>query len=81
MRLREANLTGADLSRCIFVGADLSGARAGGAVLDGADLRGARVDPPFWVAAKVAGAMVDVDQALLYAAAHGLLLQEPPQQR
>jgi uncharacterized protein YjbI with pentapeptide repeats len=81
VRLREANLTGTDLSNCNFAGADLTGARAGGAILKGADLRGARIDTAFWVAAKVAGAMVDIDQALLYAAAHGLVLEEPSSQQ
>ena len=53
-------------------GADLRGARTQNARLDEADLRGARVDPTFWTTATVRGAKIDVDQALAYAAAHGL---------
>ena len=75
LRLREANLTEADLSRCDLRGADLTGARATGLRLTGADLRGARIDPGAWVAANLTGARVDVDQAVLYAAAHGLVLR------
>jgi uncharacterized protein YjbI with pentapeptide repeats len=40
--------------------------------LDEADLRGARVDPTLWTSAVLRGAKVDIEQALAYAAAHGL---------
>ena len=52
--------------------ADLTGARTQDARLDEADLRGARVDPTFWTTAKLRGAKIDIDQAVAYAAAHGL---------
>ena len=52
--------------------ADLLGARTQDVRLDEADLRGARTDPTLWTTAKVRGASVDIDQALAYAAAHGL---------
>jgi len=52
--------------------ADLRGARTSGARLDEADLRGARVDPTLWTTAALRGARVDIDQALAYAAAHGV---------
>ncbi|MCW2519237.1 MAG: pentapeptide repeat family protein, partial [Mycobacterium sp.] len=40
--------------------------------LDEADLRGALTDPTFWTTASVRGAKIDINQALGYAAAHGL---------
>jgi hypothetical protein len=40
--------------------------------LEGADLRGARIDPNGLVQARLAGATVDVEQAIAFAAAHGL---------
>jgi uncharacterized protein YjbI with pentapeptide repeats len=52
--------------------ADLSGARLQNAKLDEADLRGARVDPTLWTSAALRGAKVDIEQAIAYAAAHGL---------
>jgi uncharacterized protein YjbI with pentapeptide repeats len=52
--------------------ADLSGARLQNARLDDADLRGARADPTLWTTAKLRGAKIDIEQALAYAAAHGL---------
>ena len=42
------------------------------AVLGGADLRGARVDPTLWTTAALRGAKVDIEQAMSFAAAHGL---------
>jgi uncharacterized protein YjbI with pentapeptide repeats len=71
-RLREASLVGADLRKAVLRGADLRGARTSGARLDEADLRGAHVDPTLWTTAALRGALVDIDQALAYAAAHGL---------
>ena len=71
-RLREASLVGADLRKTTLRRADLRGARTQDARLDEADLRGAAVDPTLWTTAKVRGARVDIDQALAYAAAHGL---------
>ena len=71
-RLREASLVGADLRKAVLRRADLSGARAQDARLDEADLRGARIDPTFWTTAKLRGAKIDIEQALAYAAAHGL---------
>jgi uncharacterized protein YjbI with pentapeptide repeats len=52
--------------------ADLSGARVQNTKLDEADLRGARVDPTLWTSAALRGAKVDIEQAMAYAAAHGL---------
>ena len=43
-----------------------------GARLDDADLRGARADPTLWTTASLRGAKIDLDQALAFAAAHGL---------
>ena len=40
--------------------------------LDEADLRGARTDPTLWTTATLRGAKIDIEQALAYAAAHGL---------
>ena len=72
LRLREANLVEADLRGCDLRGADLAGARLRGTRLEGADLRGARIDPDGWVQARLTGATVDTEQALAFAAAHGL---------
>ena len=55
------------LARC-----DLTGARVQGARMDGADLRGARTDASLWTTAGLRGAKVDVEQAVRFAAAHGL---------
>ena len=71
-RLRETSLVGADLRKTVLGRADLTGARVQDATFDGADLRGARVDAAFWTTAKVRGAKIDIEQALAYAAAHGL---------
>ncbi len=40
--------------------------------LEEADLRGARTDPTLWTTATLRGARIDIDQALAFAAAHGL---------
>ncbi|MEE9243472.1 MAG: pentapeptide repeat-containing protein [Mycobacterium sp.] len=71
-RLREASLVAADLREAVLRRADLTGARVQDARLEGADLRGARIEPTFWTTARLRGAMVDIEQALAYAAAHGL---------
>ena len=71
-RMREASLVEADLRKAVLRRADLSGARLQNAKLDEADLRGARVDPTLWTAAALRGAKVDIEQAMAYAAAHGL---------
>jgi hypothetical protein len=42
--------------------------------LDEADLRGAIVDPSLWTTASLTQSRIDVEQALAYAAAHGLRL-------
>jgi uncharacterized protein YjbI with pentapeptide repeats len=73
-RLREANLVEADLRKTVLRGADLSGARTTGTRLDDADLRGAIVDPSLWTTASLTRARIDIEQALAYAAAHGLRL-------
>ena len=73
-RLRETSLVEADLRKTLFRGADLSGARTTGARLDEADLRGAIVDPSLWTTASLTRARIDIEQALAYAAAHGLRL-------
>ena len=62
----------ADLRKAVLRRADLTGVRARGARFDEADLRWARVDPTLWTTAALRGARVDVDQALAFAAAHGL---------
>ena len=71
-RLREASLVGADLRKAVLRRADLRGVRTDDARLEEADLRGALTDPTLWTTAKVRGARVDIEQALAYAAAHGL---------
>jgi uncharacterized protein YjbI with pentapeptide repeats len=71
-RLRETGLVGADLRNAVLRGADLRGVRAQNARFDEADLRGARADPTLWTTAGLRGARVDIEQALAYAAAHGL---------
>ena len=57
------------------------GARMQDAKLEQADLRGARVDATFWTTAKVRGAKVDIDQAVSYAVAHGLVLGDYPREQ
>jgi hypothetical protein len=52
------------------------GARTQDAKFEEADLRGSRVDATFWTTAQIRGARVDVDQAMAYAVAHGLVLGE-----
>jgi uncharacterized protein YjbI with pentapeptide repeats len=79
-RLREANLVEADLRKTVLRGADLSGARTTGTRLDDADLRGAIVDPSLWTTATLTRARIDIEQALAYAAAHGLRLDAGPDQ-
>ena len=71
-RLSETSLVGADLRKAVLRGADLRGARTQDARLDEADLRGARVDPTLWTTAALRGARIDIEQALAFAAAHGL---------
>lgn len=71
-RFREASLVGTDLRGAVLARADLTGARVQGARMQGADLRGARCDASLWTTAKVLDAKIDVEQALRFAAAHGL---------
>jgi uncharacterized protein YjbI with pentapeptide repeats len=67
--LTGARLDAARMSEAVLEDADLAAA-----VLAGADLRGATADAGFWVGAKLSGARVDVEQAVRYALAHGLVL-------
>jgi len=62
----------ADLRKAVLRGSDLSGVRTQGLRLEEADLRGARIDATLWTSAACRGARIDVDQALAFAAAHGL---------
>ena len=71
-RLSETSLVKTDLRKAVLRRADLRGARTQDARLDEADLRGARVDPTLWTTAALRGARIDIEQALAYAAAHGL---------
>ena len=71
-RLSETSLVKADLRKAVLRRADLRGARTQDARLDEADLRGARVDPTLWTTAALRGARIDIEQALAFAAAHGL---------
>jgi uncharacterized protein YjbI with pentapeptide repeats len=71
-RLRETSLVQTDLRKAVLCGADLTGARTTGTRLEDADLRGAVVDPSLWTTASLAGSRIDIEQALAYAAAHGL---------
>jgi uncharacterized protein YjbI with pentapeptide repeats len=48
-----------------------------GTLLLGADLRGARLDADALVQAQLRGAKVDLDTAVAFAAAHGLLVEQP----
>jgi uncharacterized protein YjbI with pentapeptide repeats len=73
-RLRETSLVEADLRKTVLRGADLNGARTTGTRMDEADLRGAVVDPSLWTTASLTRTRVDIEQALAYAAAHGLRL-------
>jgi uncharacterized protein YjbI with pentapeptide repeats len=71
-RLREASLVEADLRKAVLRRADLSGVRTQNTKLNEADLRGARIDPTLWTTAAVRGAKIDLEQAMAFAAAHGL---------
>ena len=71
-RLSEASLVKTDLRKAVLRRADLRGARTQDTRLDEADLRGARVDPTLWTTASLRGAKIDIEQALAFAAAHGL---------
>lgn len=75
LRLTEANLGEADLRGADLSGADLRGARLLGTRLEGADLRGTRLDADSLVQARLAGALVDLDTAIAFAAAHGLRVE------
>ncbi len=59
-------------AECDFSGVDLAGPRTTGTRMDDADLRGATVDPSLWTTASLTRARIDIEQALAYAAAHGL---------
>jgi uncharacterized protein YjbI with pentapeptide repeats len=71
-RLSETSLVKADLRKAVLRRADLRGARTQDTRLEEADLRGARVDPTLWTTAALRGARIDIEQALAFAAAHGL---------
>ena len=73
-RFREASLVRTDLRKAVLAEADLTGARTEGLRLEEADLRGARIDPTGWTTAACRGAKIDVEQALAFAVAHGLLV-------
>ena len=70
-RLSEASLVKTDLRKAVLRRADLR-EPVRRTRLDEADLRGARVDPTLWTTASVRGAKIDIEQALAFAAAHGL---------
>lgn len=72
LTLVDVDLTLAVLGGCDMRGVDLAGCRMQNLRLDDADLRGARTDASLWTTASVKGAKIAVDQALAYAAAHGL---------
>jgi uncharacterized protein YjbI with pentapeptide repeats len=74
LRLREANLIDADLRESDLRNADLTGARLTGAKLTGCDLRGARIDADGYAQAVLRGARVDLEMAVSFAAAHGLIV-------
>ena len=63
---------GADLRETDLRGADLTGARLRDVKFDGADLREAKLDATGLTHAKLAGALIDLDTAVAFAAAHGL---------
>jgi len=73
-RFRETNLSEADLRNTDLSQADLMGARLLDAKLDGADLRGAKIDANGLRQAKLAGALIDIDTAIAFAAAYGLVV-------
>jgi uncharacterized protein YjbI with pentapeptide repeats len=65
---RETNFVDADLTEADLRGSDLTGARLHGTRFAGADLRGAKLDADGLVA------HVDLDTAVAYAAARGLVV-------
>ena len=74
LRFREANLIDADLRESDLRKADLTGARLTGTKLTGCDLRGARIDANGYAQAILRGARVDLEMAVSYAAANGLII-------
>jgi uncharacterized protein YjbI with pentapeptide repeats len=72
IKLVEVDFTLTVLGASDLRAVDLSDCRLQKAKLDEADLRGARVDPTLWTTASLRGAKVDIEQAMAFAAAHGL---------
>ena len=68
----EVDFTLAVLGSADLRGVDLSDCRLRETSLVEADLRGARIDPTLWTSASLRGAKVDIEQAMAFAAAHGL---------
>ena len=72
IKLVEVDFTLTVLGASDLRGVDLSDCRLREASLVEADLRGARIDPTLWTTAALRGAKVDIEQAMAFAAAHGL---------
>ena len=72
VRLREADLTGARFEGGKVRDTDLSGAWMHGASFHGADLRGSDLSALDPLQCDVADALIDVEQAMVIAAALGL---------
>jgi uncharacterized protein YjbI with pentapeptide repeats len=73
-RLTEADLTDTDLRGSDLTRADLRHARLQGTLLRGADLRGADTAGVNWRGFDPTGVRLDVVQAVLFASAHGALV-------
>ena len=74
---RDADLTRADMRYAVLRTVDLLGARPVGVRLDGADLRGAHIGPALWRSAELDHTRIEQSQAIGYARAHGLDIDEP----
>ena len=65
MKLREVDLTGADLADAVLVYVDLSGAQLHTANLAGADLRGSDLSALDPTVTKCQGALINNEQAIV----------------
>jgi fluoroquinolone resistance protein len=74
--MREADLTGAQLQDAVLQNVDFSGASLHAANLRRADLRGSDVSAIDPSESKITGAIIDVQQALTFAATLGLIVRD-----
>ena len=75
--LREAEFEGARLDRVVFRRCDMTAARLAGVDLSGCDLRGSRVEGLVVSPERLAGVRVDATQLPTFAAALGLVVDDP----